>query len=134
MGITNATVELRNPRRIDLEPVRIEALADTGSVHLCITPAIRDGLELEAVEEKPVVLADGTRRTVDYVGPIELRYAGRIGFAGALVMGDQPLLGVVPMEDMDLVVVPKTQRVIPNPENPGPGGSFALSPLPARPG
>lgn len=35
------------------------------------------------------------------------------------------MLGVVPMEDMDLVVVPK---------NPGPGGSFALSPLPARHG
>lgn len=130
MGITNATVELRNPRRTDLDPIRIGALADTGSVHLCITPAIRDALALETVEEKPVVLADGTRRTVDYVGPIELRYAGRTGFGGALVMGDQPLLGVVPMEDMDLVVVPKTQRVIPNPENPGPGGSMSLSPLP----
>ena len=129
MDVANATVELRNPRRTDLAPVSIEALADTGSVHLCITPAIRDALDLEAIEEKPVTLADGTRRSVDYVGPIELRYAGRIGFAGALVMGDQPLLGVVPMEDMDLVVVPKTQRVIPNPENPGPGGSLALSPL-----
>ena len=130
MGITNATVELRNPRRPDLEPIRIEALAGTGSMHLRITPANRDALELETAEEKPVVLADGTRRTVDYVGPIELRYAGRTGFGGALVMGDQPLLGVVPMEDMDLVVVPKTQRVIPNPENPGPGGSMSLSPLP----
>ncbi|MYD98293.1 MAG: clan AA aspartic protease [Gammaproteobacteria bacterium] len=125
-------MELGNPRRTDLEPVRIEALADKDSVHLCITPAIRDALELETIEGKSVVLADGTRPTVDYVGPIELRYGGRIGFAGALVVGDQPLLGVVPMEDMDLVVVPKTQQVIPNPENPGPGGSFALSPLPVH--
>lgn len=132
MGIANATVELRNPRRTDLGPVSIEALADTGSVHLCIPAVIRDALELEAIEERPVVLADGTRRSVDYVGPIELRYEGRVGFTGALVMGDQPLLGVVPMEDMDLVVVPKTQRVIPNPANPGPGGSRALSPLPVQ--
>lgn len=130
MGISNAVVELRNPRRGDLEPVEIEALADTGSTHLCIPASIRDALELEAFEERPVVLADGTRRSVPYVGPIELRYAGRIGFTGALVMGDQALLGLVPMEDMDLVVVPRTHRVVPNPANPGPGGSIALSPLP----
>ena len=129
MGISNAVVELRNPRRRDLEPVEIEAMADTGSTHLCIPASIQDALELEAFEERPVVLADGTRRSVPYVGPIELRYAGRIGFTGALVMGDQPLLGLVPMEDMDLVVVPRTRRVVPNPANPGPGGSFALSPL-----
>ena len=79
-----------------------------------------------------MVLADGTRRSVPYVGPIELRLADRIGFTGALVMGDQALLGVVPMEDMDLVVVPKTQRVIPNPANPGLGGSAALSPMRPR--
>ena len=36
---------------------------------------------------------------VSYVGPIELRYAKRVGFAGALVLGDQPLLGAIPMED-----------------------------------
>ena len=134
VGIANATVELLNPRKTDLGPIRVEALADTGAVHLCITPAIRDALELEAIEERLVILADGTRRSVDYVGPIELRYAGRVGFTGALVMGDQPLLGVVPMEDMDLVVVPRTQRVIPNPENSGPGGSFVLSPLPIQRG
>ena len=64
------------------------------------------------------------------MGPIELRFGGRTGFAGALVMGDQPLLGVIPMEDMDLVVVPKTRQVIPNPANPDAAGSIALSPLP----
>ena len=133
MGISNAVVELRNPRRRDLEPVEIEALADTGSTHLCIPASIRDALELEAFEERPVVLADGTRRSVPYVGPIELRYAGRIGFTGALVMGDQALLGSVPMEDMDLEVVPRTHRVIPNPANPGPGGSIrAVAPAGKR--
>ena len=33
-------------------------------------------------------------------------------------LGDQVLLGAVPMEDMDLVVVPSDRRVIPNPLNP----------------
>jgi hypothetical protein len=45
---------------------------------------------------------------VPYVGPIEVRFKNRVGFAGALVMGDQVLLGAIPMEDMDLVVIPIT--------------------------
>jgi len=75
--------------------------------------------------DKPVTLADGTQRTVAYVGPVELRYGGRTGFTGALVMGDEALLGQVPLEDIDLIVVPKTREVIPNPVSPGAGRSFA---------
>lgn len=60
-----------------------------------------------------------------YVGPIELRFQNRIGFAGALVMGDQVLLGAIPMEDMDLVVVPKTREVIVNPLSPNMATSIA---------
>jgi len=33
-------------------------------------------------------------------------------------MGDEPLLGQLPLEDMDLIVVPKTREVIPNPASP----------------
>jgi len=128
MGVATATVELGNPRRPEIPTVQIDALADTGATHLCIPQSIRDALELDALDERPVVLADGSRRSVAYVGPIELRFAGRVGFTGALMMGDEPLLGVVPMEDMDLVVVPKTRRVMPNPENPESGGSIARSP------
>ena len=35
MGLTNATIQLRNPRLPELEPVEVDALADTGAVHLC---------------------------------------------------------------------------------------------------
>ncbi|MCY4015176.1 MAG: clan AA aspartic protease [Gammaproteobacteria bacterium] len=125
MGETRAKVELRNPRRPELGVVEIDALADTGATHLCIPSEIRDRLELDAAEDKPVRLADGTHRMVAYVGPIELRYGGRTGFTGALVMGDEPLLGQLPLEDMDLVVVPKTRDVIPNPASPGAGRSYA---------
>ena len=54
-----------------------------------------------------------------------MRYENRIGFSGALVMGDQPLLGAIPMEDMDLVVVPKTREVIVNPSSPNIASSIA---------
>ena len=111
MGLTNAKIQLRNPRLPELEAVEIDALADTGAVHLCIPPHIQLQLRLEETDTKEVTLADGNRKLVPYVGPIELRYKNRSGFSGALVMGDTPLLGAIPMEDMDLVVVPKTRQV-----------------------
>jgi len=118
MGLANAKIRLRNPRLPQLAAVEIDALADTGAVHLCIPQHIQLQLQLEAIDRKEVTLADGSGRLVPYVGPIELRYQNRIGFAGALVMGDTPLLGAIPMEDMDLVVVPKTHEVIVNPASP----------------
>ena len=118
MGLTHAKIELRNPRLPGLSPVEINASADTGSVYTCIPSHIRLQLQLEERETKEVVLADGSIRLVPYVGPIELRYMNRVGFSGALVMGDQPLLGVITMEDMDLIVVPETRDVVVNPQSP----------------
>jgi clan AA aspartic protease len=125
MGLTNAQIILRNPRLPELAPVEINALADTGAVHLCIPEHVQIQLKLEEIDKKEVTLADGSRTLVPYVGPIELRYKNRVGFAGALVMGDQALLGAIPMEDMDLVVVPNTREVIVNPNSPNIGSSIA---------
>lgn len=125
MGLGGTTIRLSNPRNPQLQPVEIDALADTGAVHLCIPQHIQIQLALEEIDKKEVALADGSRRSVPYVGPIELRFQNRIGFAGALVMGDQALLGTIPMEDMDMVVVPKTREVIVNPLSPNMATSIA---------
>lgn len=70
-------------------------------------------------------MADGSKKLVPYVGPVQVRFQKRTGFVGALVMGDQPLIGAIPMEDMDLVVIPKTQTLAVNPENPNIAMSMA---------
>jgi hypothetical protein len=62
---------------------------------------------------------------VPYVGPIEIRFKNRTGFAGALVMGDQTLLGAIPMEDMDLVILPKDKALDVNPSSPNIATSVA---------
>jgi clan AA aspartic protease len=118
MGLVNAEILLKNPRRPELEPVKVSALADTAAVHLCIPPHVQIQLELEEIDKKELTLADGTRKVVPYVGPIEIRYKNRVGFAGALVLGDQTLLGAIPLEDMDLVVIPKTRSIDINPASP----------------
>lgn len=125
MGLVNAKLILKNPRKPDLAPVEIEALADSGAVHFCIPRHTQVQLELDEIDKKEVTLADGSIKLVPYVGPIELRFKNRIGFAGALVMGDQPLLGAIPMEDMDLVIVPKTRSLDVNPANPNIASSIA---------
>jgi clan AA aspartic protease len=125
MGLSYATLEISNPRRPDLVPVEAEALADTGAVHLIIPEHVALQLALEATDHKEVTLADGSRRDVPYVGPIQLRFKNRTGFSGALVMGDAVLLGAIPMEDMDLVVLPRDRHVDVNPANPNVAVSLA---------
>jgi len=65
-----------------------------------------------------LVLADGHRRTVPYVGPVEVRFRNRRCFTGAMVLGNEVLLGAIPMADMDLVLRPQLQSVDVNPESP----------------
>ena len=118
MGHSFAMLTLRNPRYPDFPPVEVEALADTGATFLCIAAEIAEVLRLEAVADcKEAVFADG-RQWVPYVGPVEARFKGRVAFGGALVTGEQILLGAIPMEDMDLVVLPRSRRVDVNPESP----------------
>ena len=126
MGLVNGHLLLKNPRMAELSGVEVDALVDTGAVHLCIPEHVRIQLKLEAIEEKEVTLADGSKRLVPYVGPIEIKFKNRTGFAGALVLGDRVLLGAIPMEDMDLVVIPKTRTVDINPESPNIASSIAM--------
>ena len=125
MGLVNGKVTLRNPRLSDLDPVDVEAFVDSGATHLCIPEHVRLQLQLDEVDNKEVTLADGSRKLVPYVGPIELRFKNRVGFAGALVMGDQVLLGAIPMEDMDLIIIPKTRTLDINPNSPNFASSIA---------
>jgi len=118
MGLVNGKVLLKNPRLPELAPVDVVALADSGAVHLCIPEHVQIQLKLEPIDNKEVTLADGSKKLVPYVGPIELRFKNRVGFAGALVMGDQVLLGAIPMEDMDLIIIPKTRTLDVNPDSP----------------
>jgi hypothetical protein len=85
---------------------------------LTIPEHIRLQLALEETSKKEITLADGSKKMVPYVGPIETRFKNRMAYVGAVVMGDEVLLGAIPMEDMDLVVLPQQGRVDVNPLNP----------------
>jgi clan AA aspartic protease len=118
MGLVTTKLRLSNPKDPSTAPIEVSALADTGSVFLCIPEHVRLQLKLDVHEEREVKLADGSRATYPYVGPIILRFKNRTGFVGALVLGDEVLLGAIPMEEMDLVVNPRDRTVDVNPESP----------------
>jgi len=125
MGLVIAKIILKNPIKVGLESIEVDALVDSGAVHLCIPEHIRIQLELDEIDKKEVTLADGSKKLIPYVGPIEIKFKNRVGFAGALVMGDQPLLGAIPMEDMDLVIIPDKKILDVNPDSPNIASSIA---------
>ena len=118
MGHVFADLELSNPRRGELAPVHVRALADTGALMLCIPEHIAVQLDLEAESMREVSMADGRSASVPYVGPLKVAFEKRFCYVGALVLGDEVLLGAVPMEDMDLVVNPGRRMVTVDPASP----------------
>lgn len=118
MGYVTAELTLSNPVAANLAPLQVEALVDTGPLMLCIPERVQVQLGLVEQERREVTLADGRAASVSYVGPVHIRFENRQCFVGALVLGDEVLLGAVPIEDMDLVVVPAERKLKVNPQSP----------------
>lgn len=118
MGLIYANISLSNPRNRELKPIMVKALVDTGALHLCIPNHVAIQLSLEELDKREVTTASGEKRLCAYVGPLEVRFDNRACFTGALVLGDEVLLGAVPMEDMDVLISPSKQILVVNPANP----------------
>jgi hypothetical protein len=71
-------------------------------------------------------LADGKPHQVPYVSPVRIELLNRHAVTGALVFGNQVLLGAIPMEDMDLIIEPARLKVSVNPRAPNIPVSVAM--------
>ena len=118
MGLIHVQLALSNPRDRALASLQVNALVDTGAITLCVPEHVALQLGLEELEKREVTTAEGRHVSVPYVGPVQVRFANRSCFTGALVLGDSVLLGAIPLEDMDLVVNSRRQKVTVNPESP----------------
>jgi clan AA aspartic protease len=114
MRLALARVKLANSKLPELAPIEVNALADARSINLCIPEQMARQLKFEELDRREQVLPNGARRTVSYVGPVSVSFGSRVCFTGALVLGDEPLLGLIPMEDMDLVISPESGEVVVN--------------------
>lgn len=118
MGVAYAEIGLENlfqKRRMTIKPQ-----VDFRSVFLTVPEhiAVQLGFDISEVDKREVVLADGSRKAVPMIGPLRVHFYERYCDLWALVLGDEPLIGAVPMEMMDLVVHPASQTLSVNPASP----------------
>ncbi|MCI0668275.1 MAG: clan AA aspartic protease [Methylococcaceae bacterium] len=118
MGLTYATLKLTN--LFSRKQVEVNALVDSGATFMCVTEevALQLGFDITEISQQVVTLADGHQRKVPKIAPIEITFENRSYVTEAVVLGNEPLMGVIPLEAMDLVVDPRRQILIVNPEHP----------------
>lgn len=118
MGITHTDITLENT--FLKRKLNVRALVDSGSVFMTVPQhiAVQLGFDIDEVTSREAVMADGSRKRVPMIGPLRVHFGDRFCDLSALVLGDEPLFGAVPMEMMDLVLHPAQQTLTVNPDSP----------------
>ena len=121
--INASELEMAQRNLIDANEVRqinVNMMADNGADQMVINEAIRDQLNLSFIEKKRLVLANGGIAEFDVVGPLLVKFKNRTATCSAVVLpgNNEPLLGAIPIEEMDVLIHPKYQELIVNPEHP----------------
>ncbi|MFN5385802.1 MAG: clan AA aspartic protease [Bacteroidota bacterium] len=131
MGLVYADVELINGEDLvlvrrnfmgeeEVKRIHLNVLVDTGSYMLCINECIQEQLQLPVVDYKKAQTADNRIIDCPVVDQVQLRFKNRQWSGRAMVLpGDaEPLLGAIPMEEMDVLIHPLRNELMVNPEHP----------------
>ncbi len=131
MGLVYADIELINADDVayakrnviggeEIKRLTINMLVDSGAYMMAINETIQSQLELPFIEKRKVQVADSRIVEYDVVGPVYVKFANRKATCNAFVLprDSEPLLGAIPMEEMDVLIHPQRQELIVNPEHP----------------
>ncbi len=132
MGMVYANILIRNGDDValhrqnlkgedEIRQMEIQVLVDSGAIMLTINEELQKALDLPIIDYRPSQMANGTTIELPVAGNIEVRYEGRLCVTNALVLpGDsEPLLGAIPMEEMDLWISPARNMLTPvHPDGP----------------
>ncbi len=131
MGLVYADIELINADDLalarkhiigeeEIKSMHLNMLADSGAFMMAINENIQERLQLPFLEKRKAIMADGTIVEYDTVGPIMVKFKNRTATCNAFVLNwdAEPLLGAIPMEEMDVLIHPQRQELIVNPEHP----------------
>ena len=131
MGLVYADIEIINSddlalarrsilNKNEVKKMLVNMLVDSGAYMMAINETIQEQLQLPYKEKRKSIMADGSVVEHDVVGPIEVRFKNRTAVCNAVVLqGDnEPLLGAIPMEEMDVLIHPLRNELIVNPEHP----------------
>lgn len=102
------------------EDLECGALVDSGAAELALPMEIIERLKLEEVGEVEVYTADGGTHDYRVFGIVDLTLQGRSCQVRAIELshGTEPLLGAVPLEEMDWHISPQEKKLVPNPKSP----------------
>jgi hypothetical protein len=131
MGLVYADIELINAEDLalmrrhiigegEVKRMRLNIIANSGAWMMAINETIQQQLDLPFVEKRKAQMASGEVVEYKVVGPVMIKFANRTATCNAFVLpGDsEPLLGAIPMEEMDVLINPQRQELIVNPEHP----------------
>ena len=103
----------------DIKKENVTALVDSGAYMMCVNEHIKAQLDLPVVDTMETELADGSLQVLEVVGPLVINFKNRTTSCNAAVLPGESevLLGAIPMQDMDVVLVPKLQTIDVNPKS-----------------
>jgi clan AA aspartic protease len=102
------------------ETLETDALVDTGAVELALPAELAERLRLEEIGSVQAETADGGFHRLRVLGMVEVEVQGRSAQVRVIELprGARPLLGAVPLEEMDWHVSPREKKLVPNPRFP----------------
>jgi clan AA aspartic protease len=131
MGLVVASIELINGEDLvlarkniipeaEVRKMNVDMLVDSGAYNLCINEVIQSQLQFPVVGKRKAETADGRIVEFDLVSNVEVRFKNRSTTCRAMVLpgNNEPLLGAIPMEDMDVLIHPLKGELIVNPAHP----------------
>ncbi|MDR2924266.1 MAG: aspartyl protease family protein [Treponema sp.] len=124
MGTVHAEITLKNTgditdvrrgyiKETEIRQTTVQAVVDTGAITLVINEQLRRQLGLEIVGASVATLANNAKETVKIAEAVEVHWKNRYMTCQPFVVGSGTiLLGVIPLEHMDLIVDPKKQELV----------------------
>lgn len=104
----------------EVKRMTVTMVVDSGAYMMAINETIQEQLQLPFLEKRKSVMANGSVEEHDVVGPIVVKFKNRQAVCNAVVLpGDnEPLLGAIPMEEMDVLIHPRRNELIVHPDHP----------------
>ena len=130
MGLIYAEIELVNSTDLalakrgvieasEVKRQKVRALVDSAAAMLVIPEHLQLQLDIPEIERREAVTADGKVHIVPVVGPVNVHFKNRLATCNAMVIGnDEVLLGAIPLEELDVVMDPRSRTLDVNPESP----------------
>ena len=125
MGTVYAELTLRNEWDValakrgylnqeDVRTMTITAIVDTGAYTLMLDEETCQKLGLEKAGAQKIRIANGERLECPVTGPVEINWKDRQSVIRTISVPGlpKPLLGLLPLEEMDLVVHPSRHELV----------------------